>query len=256
MSSTLIRTLPLLLLVPACATPGSSLSAHRDARPLYVEVEAGPLWQTRNDVRIPGDTGTRFSMSDLIGEDAGVAARVTADWNIDSHHSVRAVIAPINFNDTGTFDQPANFDGQAFAAGVPTQGTYKFSSYRLGYRYTYLHDEHWRLRVGGTLFVRDAKIQLEQAGVNASDSDVGIVPLLNLSAEYYPAKDWRIVSELDGLASGQGRAFDFTIKGLYDVSENCSVGLGYRTIEGGADNDDVFNFAWLHSLTLSVGVGF
>ena len=252
----MLRFLPLLLLFTACATPGSSLSAHRDALPVHVDLEAGPLWQTRNDVRIPGDTGTRFSMSDLIGEGAYGAVRVTADWDIDSRHAVRAVLAPIEFDGTGSLSQPVTFAGQNFAAGTPTKGTYKFSSYRLGYRYTFLHDEHWRLRVGGTLFVRDAKIQLEQGGTSASDSDVGVVPLVNFAAEYYPAKKWRIVSELDGLASSQGRAFDFTLKGLYDVTDNCSVGLGYRTIEGGADNDDVFNFAWLHSITVTVGFGF
>ena len=242
----MIRILSVLCLLSACAAPGSSLSAARDAYPVHVELEAGPLWQTRNDVRIPGDTGTRFSMSDLIGEGPFAAARVTADWDIDSRHAVR----------TGNLSQPTVFDGQSFAAGVPTKGTYKFSSYRLGYRYTFLHDERWRLRVGGTLFVRDAKIELEQGAVQASDSDVGVVPLVNFAAEYYPAELWRILSELDGLASGQGRAVDFSLKGLYDISDRFSVGLGYRTIEGGADNDEVFNFAWLHQVVLSIGIGF
>ncbi len=28
---------------------------------------------------------------------------------------------------------------------------------------------------------------------------------------------------------------------------------GYRTLEGGADNDDVYAFAWLHYAQVSVG---
>ena len=242
----------LLLLCAACATPGSSLSAHRDERSVTLDLEGGPLWQSRNDVRIPGSGGTKFSMSDLIGDGPSPAGRLTADWDINARHAVRAVIAPLEVDGTGTLKRQTSFAGSSFAAGVPTKGTYKFSSYRLGYRYTFLHQEHWRLRVGGTLFVRDAKIELEQGGTRASDSDVGVVPLLNFAAEYYPAPRWSIVSELDGLASPQGRAFDFSLKGHYDVSDFCSLGLGYRTIEGGADNDDVYTFAWLHSVVASV----
>ncbi len=251
-----MRILFLLVLCASCASPGSSLSAARDARAFNLEVEGGALWQSRNDVRIPGDSGTRFSMADLIDEGPFPVARVTGDWDIDGRHAVRAVLAPIEFDGTGTLDQTTSFDGQTFAAGVRTKGTYKFSSYRLGYRYTFLHRENWRLRVGGTLFVRDAKIELEQGATRASDSDVGIVPLVNFSAEYFPAERWRLVSELDGLASAQGRAVDFSLKAHYDVSEACSLGFGYRTIEGGADNDSVYNFAWLHSVVVSVGFRF
>lgn len=252
----MIRFLCLLLACAACASPGSSLSAHRDARPVTLELEGGPLWQSRNDVRIPGNGGTEFSMADLIGEGPYPAGRITADWDINGRHAIRAVFAPIEFDGTGTLTQQTLFAGQTFAAGVPTKGSYKFSSYRLGYRYTFLHEEHWRLRVGGTVFVRDAEIELEQGSTRASDSDVGVVPLLNFAAEYYPAKRWRVVAELDGLASTQGRAFDFSLKGHYDLADWCSVGLGYRTIEGGADNDEVYNFAWLHSVVASVGFRF
>ena len=79
-----------------------------------------------------------------------------------------------------------------------------------------------------------------------------MVPLLNFAAEYYPSQRWSIVSELDGLAAPQGRALDLSLKGRYDVSDWCSLSLGYRTIEGGADNDDVYSFAWLHSMLASV----
>lgn len=252
----MIRISCLLLSCAACGTPGSSLSAHRDAHPFTLELEGGSLWQNRNDVRIPGDDGTRFSMQDLIGDGPFPVVRLTADWDIDERHAVRLVLAPIEFDGTGELEGPTSFAGETFAAGVPTEGTYRFSSYRLGYRYTFLHQEHWRLRVGGTLFVRDAKIELEQGATRASDSDVGVVPLLDFAAEYYPAKRWSLVSELDGLASPQGRAVDFSLKGRYDLADWCSLGLGYRTIEGGADNDDVFTFAWLNSVFASVAFRF
>ena len=39
-------------------------------------------------------------------------------------------------------------------------------------------------------------------------------------------------------------------------SERWTVAAGYRTIEGGADNEDVYTFAWLHSVVASVGFRF
>lgn len=82
------------------------------------------------------------------------------------------------------------------------------------------------------------------------------MPLLNFAAEYYPAKRWRVVTEIDGLAAPQGRAFDISLKGHYDLADWCSLGLGYRTIEGGVDNSSVYNFAWLHSAVFSIAVRF
>jgi hypothetical protein len=34
------------------------------------------------------------------------------------------------------------------------------------------------------------------------------------------------------------------------------VAFGYRTIEGGADVDQVYTFAWINAAVVRVGVGF
>lgn len=245
-----------LLLFTACAVPPPPSTEPSGASPLAVNLEVGSLWQTRNDVRIPGEGGTRFSMSDLIGEGTFPVQRLTADWDRDEHHSFRAVLAPIELDGSGVLPQQTDFAGETFAPGVRTRGSYKFSSYRLGYRYTFHRSDAWRLRVGGTLFVRDAKVELEQGATRASDSNVGFVPLLNLAAEYSPAPRWGVIAELDGLAAPQGRAIDFSLRGRYDLGHGLSLGAGYRTIEGGADNDEVFSFAWLHAVFVGLDFRF
>ncbi len=252
----MIRAAIVLLLCTACAVPLRSAFPEQGTAPLAVRLEVGSLWQTRNDVRIPGEGGTRFSKSDLIGEGTFSVQRLTADWDRDEHHSFRAVLAPIEIDGSGTLPQQTDFAGETFASGVRTRGSYKFSSYRLGYRYTFHHSDAWRLRMGGTLFVRDAKVELVQGATRASDSNVGLVPLLNLAAEYSPGPRWGVIAELDGLAAPQGRAIDFSLRGRYDLSHGLSLGVGYRTIEGGADNDDVFNFAWLHVVFVDVAFRF
>ncbi len=55
---------------------------------------------------------------------------------------------------------------------------------------------------------------------------------------------WHAVFDFEGLAGGPGRAFDVSLKLAYDINERWSVTAGYRTVEGGVDIDDVYNFAW------------
>lgn len=42
---------------------------------LGVGIETGAVQIARNDVRVAGDTGTRFDMNDLIGDDPGAFGR-------------------------------------------------------------------------------------------------------------------------------------------------------------------------------------
>ena len=45
---------------------------------------------------------------------------------------------------------------------------------------------------------------------------------------------------------GPGRAEDVSLKVSREISPRWSVAGGYRMVEGGADVDEVYNFAWLH----------
>ena len=66
----------------------------------------------------------------------------------------------------------------------------------------------------------------------------------------------RAVVDLDALAGGPGRAEDLSLKLAYDINERWTVTGGYRTVEGGADTDEVYNFAWFHSAVVSAVVRF
>jgi hypothetical protein len=229
---------------------------NNDRKRFNVELEGGPVWQSQNDVRIPGDSGTEFSFKDLTGSGPYAAGRFSFGWNIRQRHALRFVAAPLRVTGSGTFDQPVSFAGKTFAAGISTDGSYKFDTYRLTYRYMFLNKKDWRLQAGGTLLLRDAEIELEQNGVNASDSNVGVVPLLSLAAEYAFTDRWTAIFDFDGLAGGPGRAFDVAIKLQYDVTERWYAGAGYRLLEGGADNDSVYSFAWFNFAFFSVGYRF
>jgi hypothetical protein len=217
-----------------------------------LELEGGAVWQSRNDVQIPNDeTGTRFSLVDVVGSGPSPTGRLYLTWNINERHGLRALLAPLSISDTGDIADPVNFAGASYVPGTPVDATYQFNSWRLSYRYRFLERERLKLWVGFSAKIRDAKIELEQGAVTSKDTDVGFVPLLHLAADWNFASDWLARFDFDGLAGGPGRAFDVALKLGRDFGPDWGVLAGYRTIEGGADVDSVYNFAWLHYAVLS-----
>ena len=166
------------------------------------------------------------------------------------------MVAPLEISGTGTLSQPVSFAGQNYAAGVPTKATYKFNSYRLGYHFTLIQRKCWNLRVGAAAKIRDAKTELRQGNITSRKTDLGFVPLLHVDATVYLSPRWWVTVDVDGLGAEQGRAIDAALKVHYQISPRWDVSVGYRTLEGGADNDEVYTFAWLHYAVVSVGFRF
>jgi hypothetical protein len=239
----------------AVATAGPLVAADPEHR-WFAELEAGATWQSRNDVRIPGDTGTEISLIDLVGEGPEAAARVYLGLRLAEKHDLRLLVAPFEVTGTGTLAESVDFDDEVFAPGVPTEARYRFDSYRLSYRYRFFAGERWTWRVGFTAKVRDAEISLSQFDRSATNTDTGFVPLLHLSGDWRIGDRWQLELDLDAAAASQGRAEDLALKVRYDINERWSVAAGYRTVEGGADNDEVYAFAWLHSAVVSLGARF
>ena len=226
-----------------------------DATPysrFYIAVEGGPVWQSKCDVRIPGDGGTEFSFKELTGGGPYAAGRFSLGWRPRARHALRLAVAPLRVEGKGSFDRPVEFAGTVFAADTTTEGRYKFDTYRLGYRYRLLQRSTWQFRTGATLLVRDAEIELEQADARAADSNVGLVPLLSLSARWSFAERWGAELDFDGLAGGPGRALDLALKLYFDVNDHWQIAAGYRTLEGGVDNEDVYNFSWFNYALVSI----
>ncbi len=238
---------PLLALVAttAAATPP-------DEARFEIELEGGPLWQSRNDVEIPNDgTATRFSLVDLAGRGPWPSGRFCFTWNLAGRHGVRLLLAPLSYTETGTLEQPVRFAGASYAAGTPTEGTYQFNSWRASYRYRFKQGERWNWWIGFTAKVRDARIELRQGATTSEDTDLGFVPLVYLRGDWRFAERWHLLLEADALAGGPGRAEDASLKAGYELGERWAVAFGYRTVEGGVDVDDVYNFAWFNYAVVS-----
>ena len=104
------------------------------------------------------------------------------------------------------------------------------------------------------MLLRDAEIRLRQAGRDQRTSNLGVVPLLHVSAAYRFDDQWRLFAEVEGAGADQGRAIDATLQLRYAPKQTgWEFGLGVRSLEGGADNSEVRAFAWYTSAIAVIG---
>lgn len=215
----------------------------------YFSVETAAAWQARNDQRVPGEGGNLFSVADF---DKGpfFSHRVYAGHRWGTNHELRLLYAPLSIEANGEFDNSIRYQDSTFAPQTPTRIDYKFNSYRLSYIYHFVAKGDWQWAFGFTGKVRDAEVRVRQGPIDESKANVGFVPLAHLQATWNFSPEWSIGFDLDGLAAPQGRAIDLGVFLRRSwQSAGSTVFAGYRTVEGGADNDEVYNFAWFHFAT-------
>lgn len=223
---------------------------------VMIDMEGGAAFSGYNKIRIPGDGGTLFNADETLEAAAKPVIRLRAGYRINDRHNIFALYAPLKLTYKGEFGQPVNFDDGSFEAGSSTKLTYVFNSYRLTYRYDFVRNEKLRLGAGITGKIRDAYIDVEQGSTQARKSNLGFVPLINLYVNYQPFDRVHILLEGDGLASGQGRAFDFELAVPVAITENIRVRAAYRILEGGADNDEVYNFSLINYVLIGASYNF
>jgi len=221
-----------------------------------VDFETGAVFTGYNDVRIPGDEGTLFSLKDDLDAKPTAFIRLRAGYTIKSRHTISVLYAPLTVNSTGTINKPIDFGGVTFPSNTSLDAKYKFNSYRITYRYDIVKRPKIEFGIGFTAKIRDAEIALNSETSAASKKNVGFVPILNFRLNWKTNDKIGVLFEGDALAAPQGRAEDFQLAGTYRISDQISVRLGYRILEGGADNDEVYNFALFHYASVGVAYTF
>lgn len=241
----LIRMMAVFILIIVSIPP--ALIAEKRWR---LDIESGAVLPGYNDVQIPNNpTAARFSLKDdlSVGNEAYLRLRVS--YLLSEKHTLSALYAPLSLNAKGIVAQPLGFQGVVFPAGSALNGLYRFNSYRLTYRYRLWEKPHFNLWIGFTAKIRDAEIALDSGTLTASKANVGFVPLLNLYMEWWWGSRLGMSLEADALAAKQGRAEDVALSLVYRFSPALDFRLGYRFVEGGADNESVYNFAMIHYLS-------
>jgi hypothetical protein len=234
----------------ALAAPATALAG------VEAEVEAGVVVPSRNDARIPGDGGTTFSLVDDLSTSPAPAFRARLGYRFGERHLVTALFAPLRVTASGTVDRDLSFLGATYPAGSPLLAVYRFDSYRLTYRYSFLRTDRLDVAAGVTGKIRDAETSLY--GVEARrKTNIGFVPLLNLHLAWRPdGGRLGLLVNADALAAPQGRAEDVLIAATWALRDDAELRVGYRVVEGGADNDEVYSFAWLNYAVVGLAMTF
>jgi hypothetical protein len=212
------------------------------AQPL-LDFESGIVFSGYNDVGIPGDIGTRFSLSGDLNAKPAFYYRIKGGYKLGGRHNLFILFAPLTVKSNGIVPGDITFEGVTFPANTFIQGTYKFNSYRLTYRYDLIERPSFRFGLGFTAKIRDAMIELSSSGQNSKKTNVGFVPILNFLVAWEANGKLSFVLDGDALAAPQGRAEDILLSAQYRLSDKTRLKAGYRILEGGADNDEVYNFA-------------
>ncbi len=211
-----------------------------------LDIESGAVFSGYNDVRIPGDTGTLFSLSEELEADPGFFYRVRIFYNFNDRHHLGALYAPFSINSAGQLQRDLLFEGETFPAGTPLEATYKFNSYRLIYRYDFLRKDKIEIGAGFTAKIRDAKIAVKGNGLESEKENVGFVPIIHFRLLWKFAERFAFLLDGDALAAPQGRAEDLLASLIFKPSDKIDFKAGYRIVEGGADNDEVYNFTLIN----------
>ncbi len=223
---------------------------------VLIDFETGIVSTGYNNVGIPGNQGTRFSLKDNLIPKAAFFYRIRLNYTIKSRHTISLLYAPLETKSEGSVANDILFEGVVFPANTELTGTYKFNSYRLTYRYDFVQKPKFELGLGLTAKIRDAKIALASSGAVSEKTNVGFVPIINFRLLWNIGNKFGLLLDGDALAAPQGRAEDVLIAATYKLSENFKVRAGYRILEGGADNDEVYNFALFHYASVGLSYTF
>ncbi len=218
----------------------------------FIDVETGALFTGYNDVRISGDQGTLFSLKDEVQSETTAFIRIRANYTLKSRHTFSLLYAPLKTIGAGTVGEDVVYNGETFMANTTLNSTYKFNSYRLTYRYKIVDRPKLEFGLGFTAKIRDASIAISSPNLNTVKTNVGFVPIINFRLFYKHNEKLGLVFEGDALAAPQGRAEDIQLAATYKFNDNFDFRLGYRILEGGADNDEVYNFSLFHYAALGI----
>jgi hypothetical protein len=221
-----------------------------------LDLESGLVFTGYNNVRIPGDEGTFFSLKDDLNPKAEFFYRIRFDYTIKSRHTFSLLYAPLETSSEGSVENNIFFEGVEFPANTELIGTYKFNSYRLTYRYTIVQKPGFEFGLGITAKIRDASIALSSIGLTSEKTNVGFVPIINFRLLWKIDEKFGLQLDGDALAAPQGRAEDVQIAATYKISDSFKMRIGYRILEGGADNAVVYNFSLFHYATAGISYTF
>jgi len=214
--------------------------------------QGAAVYSSYNDIKLPGDTGTKLSYTEDLDSDPVFSPRVEAGYEFGFPLYIGFMASLLRLEAEGTLDKTVYYDGLVFNEGTEVKAKYRFDSYRMTARYYFLNTESLKAGAGITGKIRDAEITLESSTQKGELSNTGFVPLINLYLEWFASDRVSLLFYGDGAWSPYGRAEDFFAGAVYRFNDTAAVMAGYRLLEGGADNDEVYTFSMFHYAVIGI----
>lgn len=206
-------------------------------------------------------------------------ARLSAEFGIGPHHSLIFLYQPLNLQTESIVGRELRIGQVTFPADSPVRFGYGFDFYRLAYQYDIFDDARRELAFGGGFQLRNARVSFlsGDGSQGFTETNLGVVPLLHVRGRYTFDNALFLEAELDGWVSpipGQGKRdgqlalgaiTDFAVRGGVRVTRSIEAFLALRYLGGGfrgqssedtpLSADDPWSANWLHTLTVSLGLG-
>jgi hypothetical protein len=119
---------------------------------------------------------------------------------------------------------------------------YKFNSYRLSYQYRLLLNDRFKVGMGFTAKICDAKISVEDPVNFSEKTDLGFVLIIRFSGWWNFAGPMVLLLEGDALAAPRGRAEDTSLTLHGEISDALVIKADYHLLEGSSDVEAVYSF--------------
>jgi len=219
---------------------------------LTFNIESGIVTSSYNDVQIPKETGTLFSLTDDLKLSSKEFYRINVVYNWNEKNFLQLLYAPLTLNSEGYAPYDISYNETLFSKDDYLYAKYRFDSYRLTYRRTFFKGTNYTIGLGLTGKIRDAAIEVRNGTLTSEKTNTGFVPLINFKIDYFLSRKISARLEGDALVGPQGRAEDIFAGINYRINKQLSIFGGYRMLEGGADVDSVYNFTFLHYASLGV----
>lgn len=227
------------------------------------DFETGGIFVQKNDVssswknslgELNGIEGTLFSFPNSFQNPIKPLFRVRASYAFgkDQRHYLSLLAAPLQYSCVGSFQDTIIFNSKTYIPGSTVEGFYKFSGYRLTYRYLISKTTKLTLGIGLTLNLRDAEFSLKQGSQYERNYNRGVVPLVNTYVNYSIAEKLGLLIDGDVFYIDKtGGAIDYLSGISYSMNPNLSLKLGYRFFSGvGSEIGNVYNKLFVSSVVI------
>ncbi|MDP7321510.1 MAG: hypothetical protein QF441_12940 [Bacteriovoracaceae bacterium] len=203
-----------------------------------ISIDIGQTETVFNRISIPSSQANQLSLPE---DESLTSFRLTGFMDTKKGNQIYFLIAPLEVQYQFESDKNFKFNDINFTNNTQTKFNYKFNSYRVGYLWTWKTDslKYW---IGAVAKIRDAKTEVIQGSQTDSFSNIGLVPLLSAGLNLKLYKELYLFTHTDALGSSRGSAYDSQVELKYQI-QDYSASLGKRILGGGAENDDVYNFA-------------